>query len=90
MALLTCLNIRTGKVAWRQRGFRKANLLYAGGKFIILDEDGWLALASPTSGGLTVHSKCKVTERLSWTAPTLVGRTLYVRDRKHIMALDLG
>ena len=26
----------------------------------------------------------------SFSAPTLVARTLYVRDRKHVMALDLG
>jgi hypothetical protein len=37
-----------------------------------------------------VHSQCKITERISWTVPTLVGKTLYVRDRKHIMALDLA
>jgi hypothetical protein len=26
----------------------------------------------------------------AWTAPTIVGRTLYVRDTATIMALDLG
>jgi hypothetical protein len=26
----------------------------------------------------------------SWTAPTLSGTTLYVRDRKQILALELG
>lgn len=89
-ALFTCVNVRTGEVVWRERGFKKATLLYADEKLIILDEDGWLALATATPQGLTVHSKCKITDRLSWTAPTLVDTTLYVRDRKHIMALDLG
>jgi hypothetical protein len=28
--------------------------------------------------------------RNSWTVPTLVGTTLYVRDRHQIMALDLS
>ena len=90
MALLVCLHLKTGKIAWRERGFKKATFVYADGKLIILDEDGWLALATATPEGLTVHSKCKVTEHLSWTAPTLVGQTLYVRDRKNILALDLG
>ena len=49
-----------------------------------------LTLATATPDGLTVHSQSKVTERYSFTVPTLVGHTLYVRDRKHIMALDLG
>ena len=26
----------------------------------------------------------------AWTAPTLVGTTLYARDRERIVALDLG
>ena len=26
----------------------------------------------------------------AWTAPTIVGKTLYVRDKESIMALDLG
>ena len=51
---------------------------------------GLLALATATTEGLTVHAQCQLTERWSFTAPTLVGTTLYVRDEKHIMALDLG
>lgn len=47
-------------------------------------------MAAATPEGLTVHAKCKVTQRISWTTPTVVETTLCVRDRKHIMALDLG
>jgi len=84
------LNLRTGKIAWRERGFKKATCVYADGKIILLDEDGNLALLTVTPEGLTVHSKCKVGETYAWAVPTLVGTTLYVRDRKHIMALDVG
>jgi outer membrane protein assembly factor BamB len=89
-AFLVALDIRTGKRAWTERGYDTATLIKADGKILLLAEDGLLVLASATPKGLTVHSKCKITERLSWTAPTLVGTTLYVRDRKHVMALDLG
>ena len=89
-AFFAALNIKTGKVAWRERGFAKATCVLADGKLVILDENGQLALATATPEGLTVHAKCKITELYSWAAPTLVGKTLYVRDRKHIMALDLG
>jgi outer membrane protein assembly factor BamB len=88
--LLTCMSINTGKVEWRRRGFKRATFVYGDGKIVLLDEDGHLALATVTPEGLTVHSKCRVTEHQSWTTPTLVGTTLYVRDRKHIMAFDLG
>ena len=83
------INLRDGSVAWRERGFSKATCVYADGKLIILDEDGQLALARVDPQGLTVLSKCKIAERTAWAAPTLVGSTLYIRDRKHIMALEL-
>jgi outer membrane protein assembly factor BamB len=84
------VDLATGKVAWRERGFKKATCVYADGKVILFDEDGHLALATVTPKGMTVHSTCKVGETYAWAAPTLVGKTLYVRDRKHIMALDVG
>jgi hypothetical protein len=39
---------------------------------------------------MTVHARCKVAEPYAWAAPTLVGTKLYIRDRKHIMALEVG
>lgn len=89
-AFLMCMNIKTGEMAWRERGFSKANCLYADGKMILLDEDGNLALATATPQGLKVLSKCQLLQRTAWTAPTLVGTKLYIRDNKKIMALDLG
>jgi outer membrane protein assembly factor BamB len=89
-AFLMGLDLATGKVLWRDRGFAKATLLYADGKLIILDEEGNLALATATPEGLKVHSRAKVLEEKSWTAPTLVGTRLYLRDNRTIMALDLG
>lgn len=89
-ALLTALDIRTGELAWRERGFGRSSLLYADGKAIILDEDGSIVLARLSPEGLEVLSKTQVFETTSWTAPALDGTTLYVRDRERIMALDLG
>lgn len=89
-AFFTAANLKTGAMAWRERGFSKTTCVYGDGKLIILDEDGQLALARVSPESLTVLSKCQVTKRISWTAPTLVGQTLYVRDRHQILALDLG
>jgi hypothetical protein len=88
-AFFTAIDAKTGKVLWQDRRFSHANFLYADGRFIILDEDGALGLATPSPGGLTVHSKVEMLTSRSWTVPTLVGRTLFLRDRKTIMALQL-
>jgi outer membrane protein assembly factor BamB len=89
-SFFTAVNVKTGEVAWRDRSFPKTNFVYADGKFVILDEDGSLAIATVTPKGLTVHCKAQVLQNLAWTAPTLVGTRLYVRDRKTIAALELS
>jgi outer membrane protein assembly factor BamB len=90
-AFLTALNIKTGQPAWQHRGFGRASMLYADNKAIIMDEDGDLALAKLAPEGVTILSETKkVFDTVSWTVPTLVGRTLYARDREKIIALNLG
>jgi len=77
-------------VLWRNRSFPRASFLFADGRFIILDEDGQLLLATATQEGLTVISKTQLLGNQAWTVPSLAGTRLYVRDRKNIMALELG
>jgi outer membrane protein assembly factor BamB len=89
-AFVVAANIKTGDVLWQDRSFSKANFLYADGKLIILDEDGKLALATVSPAGLKVLSQVELLKKISWTAPTLVGARLYVRDRKTLIALDLS
>jgi len=89
-AFLTAVDVRTGKALWRKRGFSRASLLYADGKAIILDEDGDLAIARLSPEGVEVLARTKVFETTSWSVPTLVGTTLYARDREKIVAIDLG
>lgn len=89
-APFTAVNVKTGNVAWRHRSFPRATFLFADGRFIILDEDGHLILATATAEGLTVTSKVELLSSPSWTVPSLSGTRLYLRDRKNIMALELG
>jgi outer membrane protein assembly factor BamB len=88
-AFLSALDVRTGKVLWQDRTLPKAMLLYADGKFIILDEDGNLSLARLDQRGLTIVSRAELLHSKAWTPPSLVGTKLYMRDRKNLMALDL-
>ncbi len=83
--------MKTGKVLWHSgREFAKAQLVYADGKLIVLDEDGVLALTTPTPTALTVQSKVQLLTKVAWTPPVLAGGNLYIRDRKTIMALKVG
>ena len=56
----------------------------------VLDEDGTLALTRMSRDGLEVISKAEILTGRAWTVPTLVGTTLYIRNREEIKALDLA
>ena len=88
-APLTAVDVKSGQILWRNRGLSRASFVYADDKLIAVDEDGHIALITVTPQGATVVSKVQVLDRVAWTAPTLVGATLYIRDRKQLVALDL-
>ena len=89
-APFAAIDVLTGNMVWRDRGVARSTLIGADGKLIILDEDGNLVIATPTNTGLTVHARAQVLENTAWTVPTLCGTRLYLRDRKQIVALELG
>lgn len=81
---------KTGKRLWLKRGFPFAITLAADGKLITLDQDGNLKLLSVSREDAEILGECQVLERYSYSTPALVGATLYLRDRRHVLALDLG
>jgi outer membrane protein assembly factor BamB len=89
-APFTAVNVKTGEVIWQERNLPKTSFIYADGRFIMLNEDGELILATPTATGLKIHSRVPLLTQTSWTPPTLAASRLYLRDRKTILALDLN
>ena len=89
-AFLTAVNVKTGENPWRERGFAQSTMLYADGKLIVLTEDGDLVLTRVSPDGAEVLARTELFDTRSWTVPTLVGTTLFARDRERIVALDLG
>jgi len=88
-APMTAVDVKTGKVTWQDRTFGKVNMVLADGKVILLDEGGDLALVTLSPEGMQVRWRVPLLQGNAWTAPTLVGTKLYVRDRRTMMALDL-
>jgi outer membrane protein assembly factor BamB len=89
-APLTAFKISTGEIVWQQRVFAKANFLHVGNEVIVLDEEGKLSLATFSPEGVKVTAESQRLANPAWTPPTLAGTKLYLRDRAHIEALDLG
>jgi outer membrane protein assembly factor BamB len=77
---LVCMEFRTGKIRWKESGFKKGSLLIADGHLVILGEYGKLALARATPDGYqeeTAHDFR--TSQRCWTAPSLADGKLYLR-----------
>jgi outer membrane protein assembly factor BamB len=89
-SILVAADINTGRRKWAKRGFEGGVCIAGGDKLIVLDLNGKLGLATATPEGLTIHSTTQVLARVSLTPPTLVDDRLFVRDRQHVVALDLG
>ena len=89
-APFAAVDVATGEPVWRDRAVTRATLIGVGQDLVLLDEDGNLVLATPTDSGLEVRGKVALLTERAWTAPTLSGTTLYVRDRHQVIALDLG
>ena len=90
-SVLAAVDVKTGNIDWRERGFDKVKPIQVGELTILLDADGDLSLARLTPDGIEVLTQARIfASDESWTIPTLVGTTLYARDQEQIMALELG
>ena len=90
VAVLSAVDARTGKVHWQDRIISKATFVWADGKLITLDQDGTLMIAHPSPEKFNIVAKAALLERIAWTPPALVGTRLYIRDRRTMMAVELG
>ncbi len=89
-SIVAAIDLTDGEVLWRQRGFEKVNFVHAGDKTILLDAEGKLVLTRLSVDGVEILSEATITDETTWSAPTLVGTTLYYRDQNSIHAFDLG
>ena len=89
-SILTAVDVASGEVLWRERGFERSNLLKVGEGFLLFDRLGKLSLVSLDRQGVTRHVEAQLLEGRSWTAPTLVGDWLYARNLESIVAVDLA
>lgn len=90
-AFLTGVDIESGELRFRQRGFAKANVVKVGDLFLVLDEDGKLGLLELGADGFEVLAEKEgVLDGVTWSAPVVIGSRVYLRSRTEVVALDLG
>ncbi|MFV2066364.1 MAG: PQQ-binding-like beta-propeller repeat protein [Pirellulales bacterium] len=93
---LRCIEARTGRVAWSEKGLLRASLLYVDGHLVALSEDGTLRLIRATPVGYQEVCKAVIREQghpvlnyPAWAAPVLAHGLLYVRGKSYLVCLEL-
>lgn len=104
-AELRCIDWKTGKVVWNERGLDRSSLLYVDGHFVYLGEYGDLKLLKANPEKFDVVAECQLTAKIAgaggeqeerpllnypcWAAPILSHGLLYVRGEEQLICLEL-
>jgi outer membrane protein assembly factor BamB len=81
---LTCLNFKTGDVAWSDRSVGKGSLVCADGYLYVRSERGAVALVEATPAGYVEKGRFEQPDRSgepAWSHPVVAGGRLYLRDQ---------
>ena len=81
--ILTCMNFKTGEVAWRDRSVGKGQLIHADGRLYLLSEDGVVGLVEATPEGYREKSRFSIGrgDYPTWTLPAIANGKLFLRDQ---------
>ncbi len=89
-ATFKCIEAATGEQRWAKRGrMGKGSLIYADDHFLVLTETGRLLLVEASPDAYVEKAAVQVLEGRCWTAPSLSGGRLFLRNGEEMLALDL-
>ena len=88
-ATLKCISAKDGEQAWAKRGFGKGSLIYADDKLYILSDRGQLSQVGATPEAYQEMGSAQALKGKCWTAPTIAGGRLYLRNHTEMVSYDL-
>jgi outer membrane protein assembly factor BamB len=90
--ILTCVELKSGKVRWADRSVGKGSLTCAEGHLILRGESGTTALVLATPAGYRERGRFEPPERSTaraWTYPVICGGKLFLRDQDLLQVYDV-
>lgn len=88
-ATLKCIGLTDAGLAWAKRGLGKGSLIAADGHLYVLSDSGKLLLVRATPEAYREMGSIQALEGRSWTAPTLSGGRIYLRNHSEMVAYDV-
>jgi len=88
---VTCLDLKTGKVMWKDKGVGKGSVLLADGMLYLFGEGGGrAALATCSPDGMQMKGTFSVQgSGPSWAHPVVIGGRLYLRYDTNLYCFDV-
>ena len=89
---LTCLDFKTGKVMWADRGPGKGSIAYADGHLYYRNEGGAIVLAEANPKEYVERGRFDQPNRSSqnaWPHPVIANGKLYIRDQDVLLCYDV-
>lgn len=82
-AILTCMELATGKTMWKERSVGKGSIAYADGNLYLLSENNVVGLAEATPEGYREKGRFSIADQgwPSWAHPVVCGGKLYIRNQ---------
>lgn len=89
--VLTCIELKSGRVAWQNRSVGKGAVVYAEGQIILRSENGPVALFKATPQGYeeTGRFEPSRSQKPAWPHPVVANGCLYLRDQDQLMCYKL-
>jgi len=89
-----CMDFKTGKVAWTNKGIGKGSIAYADGHFYLRSESGkgTIALIDANPKEYVERGQFDPVDRsnkASWPHPAIVNGKLYIRDQDVLLCYDV-
>ena len=88
-ATFRCVDAETGEFRWSKRGLGQGTLLRSGDQLLVFSDRGKLHLVEATAEAFRDLGSLEVLSGRSWTAPSLAGGVIYVRNHEEMAAIDL-
>ncbi|HUG94127.1 MAG TPA: PQQ-binding-like beta-propeller repeat protein, partial [Planctomycetaceae bacterium] len=91
-AILTCLELLTGNVKWRERSVGKGSVTSADGMIYLRSESGPVALVEATPDGYRENGRFDQPQRSgasAWPHPVVAAGRLFLRDQDLLLCYDV-
>lgn len=77
---LTCAELSTGDIIWKQEGFGNGSLCLADGKLIYLSQAGELCIVEASPAGYQELGRGQILTGKCWSVPVLANGKIYARN----------